>query len=48
MLYAFALRFKINKQKFEFISNLPDDFLNFTKRNNLNINKDLKNYLNSS
>ena len=48
MLHAFALRFTINKQKFEFFSNLPDDFLNFIKRNNLNINKDLKNYLNST
>ena len=48
MLHAFALRFKINTKKFEFISNLPDDFLNFIKKNNLKINKDLKNYLNSS
>ena len=47
MLHAFALRFKINMKKFEFISNLPDDFLNFIKKNNLKINKDLKNYLNS-
>ena len=48
MLHAFALRFTINKKKFEFISNLPDDFLKFIKKNNLKINKDLKNYLNSS
>ena len=48
MLHAFALRFIINKKKFEFISNLPDDFINFIKKNNLKINKDLKNYLNSS
>ena len=47
MLHAFALRFTINKKKFEFISNLPDDFLNFIKKNNLKINKDLKHYLNS-
>ena len=47
-LHAFALRFTINKKKFEFISNLPDDFLKFIKKNNLKINKDLKNYLNSS
>ena len=46
MLHAFALRFTINKKKFEFISNLPDDFLNFIKKNNLKINKDLKHYLN--
>ncbi len=46
MLHAFALRFTINEKKFEFISNLPDDFLNFIKKNNLKINKDLKHYLN--
>ncbi len=46
MLHAFALKFTINKKKFEFISNLPDYFLNFIKINNLKINKDLKNYLN--
>ena len=48
MLHAFALRFTINKKKFEFISNLPDYFLKFIRINNLKINKDLKNYLNSS
>ena len=47
MLHAFALRFEINKKKFEFISKLPDYFLNFLKINNLKINKELKNYLNS-
>ena len=36
----------INKKQFEFISNLPNYFLNFIKINNLKINKDLKNYLN--
>ena len=46
MLHAFALRFTINKKKFEFISNLPDYYFNFIKKNNLKINKDLKNYLN--
>ena len=46
MLHAFALKFKINKEQFEFISNLPDHFLNFMKINNLKIDKDLKNYLN--
>ena len=45
MLHAFALKFTINKKQFEFISNLPDYFLNFMKINNLKINKDLKNYL---
>ncbi|MDC2978506.1 RluA family pseudouridine synthase [Pelagibacteraceae bacterium] len=48
MLHAFALRFTINKIKFEFISHLPDYFLNFIKKNNLKVNKDLKYYLNSS
>ena len=47
MLHAFALRFTINTEKFEFISILPDYFLNFIKKNNLKINSDLKNYLNS-
>ncbi len=48
MLHAFALRFTINKKKFEFISNLPNYFLTFIKKNNLIINNDLKNYLNFS
>ena len=48
MLHAFALRFSINNKKFEFISNLPEYFINFMKKNNLKINKDLKNYLSSS
>ncbi len=47
MLHAFALKFKINNKKFEFISKLPDYFLNFSKKNNLKIRKDLKDYLNS-
>ncbi len=47
MLHAFALRFTINMKKFEFISILPDYFLDFIKKNNLKINKDLKDYLNS-
>ena len=47
MLHAFALKFTIDKKKYEFISNLPDYFLNFQKKNNLKINKDLKYYLNS-
>ena len=48
MLHAFAIKFTIDNKKFEFVSNLPDYFLNFLKKNNLKINKDLKNYLNSS
>ena len=47
MLHAFAIKFTIDNKKFEFVSNLPDYFLNFLKKNNLKINKDLKNYLNS-
>ncbi len=47
MLHAFALRFTVNTKKFEFISKLPNYFLNFLKKNNLKMNKDLKNYLNS-
>ena len=46
MLHAFAIRFEINKKKYEFITKLPDYFLKFIKKNNLKINKELKNYLN--
>ncbi len=46
MLHAFALKFTVNNQRFEFISNLPDYLIYFIKKNNLKINKDLKNYLN--
>ena len=47
MLHAFALKFTINTKKFEYISKLPDYFLNFINKNNLKINRDLKKYLNS-
>ena len=47
MLHAFALKFKINTKKFEFISKLPDYFLSFIKKNNLKINNNLKEYLDS-
>ena len=47
MLHAFALRFTIRNKKFEFISNLPNYYINFIKKNNLKINKDLRSYLNS-
>ena len=47
MLHAFALRFEINKKKYEFISKLPDYFISFLKKNNLIIKKELKYYLNS-
>ena len=46
MLHAFALKFQINTQKFEFISKLPNYFLKFIKKNNLKISKDLKELLN--
>ena len=48
MLHAIALKFEVNTKKFEFISNLSDNFLNFIKKNNLKINKNLNNYLNIS
>ena len=47
MLHAIALKFEVNTKKFEFISELPDHFLSFVKKNNLKISKDLKEYLNS-
>ena len=47
MLHAFAIKFITDNKKFEFVSKLPDYFLNFLKKNNLKINKDLTNYLNS-
>ncbi len=47
MLHSFALKFTIDTNKYEFISNLPEYFFKFTKKYNLKINKDLKKYLNS-
>ncbi len=47
MLHAFALKFTIDTKQYEYISKLPNYFLNFIKKNNLKINKDLKKYLNS-
>ena len=47
MLHAFALKFTIDTKQYEYISILPDDFLNFIKKNSLKINRDLKKYLNS-
>ena len=46
MLHAFALKFTIDKKHYEYISMLPDNFLNFIKKNNLKISRDLKKYLN--
>ncbi len=47
MLHAFALKFTIDTKQYEYISELPNYFLNFIKKNNLKINKDLKKCLNS-
>ena len=47
MLHAFALKFTIDTKQYEYISELPNYFLNFIKKNNLKINKDLKKYLNT-
>ena len=47
MLHAFALKFSIDTKQYEYISKLPNYFLNFIKKNNLKINKDLKKCLNS-
>ena len=46
MLHAFALKFIINKKKFEFYFNLPDYYLKFVKKNNIKFDKNIKNYLN--
>ncbi|GIR47200.1 MAG: hypothetical protein CM15mP57_2420 [Alphaproteobacteria bacterium] len=42
MLHAFALKFTIYNKKFEFISELPDYFLTFIKKNNLKIKERFK------
>ena len=47
MLHAYSLKFELIIKDFEFISDLPDHFLTFIKKNNLKINKNLKKYLNS-
>ncbi len=47
MLHALGLKFTINNKKYEFVSQLPEHFLNFIKKNNLKINKDLNSFLNS-
>ena len=41
------LSFNGKKNKFEYISKLPDHFFSFVKKNNIKISKDLKVYLNS-
>ena len=47
MLHAYSLRFSIEDQIFEFIADLPDHFLAFTKNNKLKIMSNYKKYLNS-
>ena len=45
MLHAFGLNFFIDNNNFQFISNLPNYFSTFIKKNKLLEIKDLKNYL---
>ena len=46
MLHAYSLRFSIEDQIFEFIADLPDHFLAFTKNNKLKIMSNYKKHLN--
>ena len=47
MLHAFALKFTIYEEKFSFISELPDYFLTFIKKNKLKFEENLEKELNS-
>ena len=47
MLHAYSLRFSIEDQIFEFIADLPDHFLAFTKNNKLKIMSNYKKHLNA-
>ena len=47
MLHAYCLRFSIDNQIFEFVANLPDHFLAFTKNNKLKIMRNYKKHLNT-
>ena len=47
MLHAFALKFIINGKNFRFISELPDYFLTFLKKNKLKFKENLEKELNS-
>ena len=47
MLHAFALKFTIYEEKFSFISELPDYFLTFIKKNKLKFKENLEKELNS-
>ncbi len=46
MLHAFALKFTINEEKFSFISELPNYFLTFIKKNKLKFKENLEKELN--
>ena len=47
MLHAFALKFTIYEEKFSFISELPNYFLTFIKKNKLKLKENLEKELNS-
>ena len=47
MLHAFALKFTIYEEKFSFISELPNYFLTFIKKNKLKFKENLEKELNS-
>ncbi len=45
MLHAYSLKFKIKYDNYEFIADLPNHFLNFSKYNKLKITSNYQNYL---
>ena len=47
MLHAYCLRFSIENQIFEFVAELPNHFIVFSKNNKLKIMKNYKKYLNT-
>ena len=47
MLHAYCLKFSIENQIFEFVAEIPNHFLAFTKSNRLKIMKSYKKYLNT-
>ena len=47
MLHAFALKFTIYEEKFSFISELPNYFHTFIKKNKLKFKENLEKELNS-
>ena len=42
MLHAYGLKFAINNSKFDFISEIPNHFISFIKKNNFIITKNYK------